>query len=582
MLPRRDQRGAVIPMVALLLVALMGMAAFAVDIGMQRVARRDMQALADAVALDLARLLDGRTAKQVEDGDAKHDSLTTTLNRSAGRNDDNTLGDPPTVTAVLVDLDALGKPVYVGSALKDVPDGEVPDGVLVTAGTSVDFSFAQGQGGATRTALGVTIKTACYSIGSFAARFRSGDSALIATLVSPMNELLRPQANLSAADYTALANAFVSLDELAAESTAGSTEQLLTSTLTVAQLIDLAIDALGPSTPANSVALAALDRLANGHASLSTPVLLTNVVSVSPTDTAAMQAQLSVLDLITGTILVADGVHGFQLGNGNLGTKIAGVASLTSATLSVVERPQIACGALGTPESHAQTSQVSGSALAQMNIPTINLGGGDIVQTAPATVTITVALGNATGQLASQPTCASGTLADPDMVPVSVQSGLATYSLTTTLGFKTTLNIAGTGNVDVTWSQAASAQQLMPDQTTLATLLVPPNDTTPISTGSGDAGLGGATVATVATNVVATTKVAGVTTPVATSVVMPTLQPIVNALALHANVDGRLDTLAANVDSYLTPLLTLLGLNISGADVFAIGNPVCGAPELRG
>lgn len=580
MVSRRDQRGAVIPMVALLLVALMGMAAFAVDIGMQRVARRDMQALADAVALDLARLLDGRTAKQVEDGDAQHDSLTTTLNRSAGRNDDDTLGDPPTVTAVLVELDALGKPVYVGSAPKDVPDDEVPDGVLVTAGTSVDFGFAQGQGGATRTALGITIKTACYSIGSYAARFRSGDSALIATLVDPMNELLRPQANLSAADYTALASAFVSLDELAAESTAGSTEQLLTSTLTAGQLIDLAIDALGPSTPANSVALAALDRLANGHASLNTPVLLTNVVSVSPTDTAAMQAQLSVLDLITGTILVADGVHGFQLGNGNLGTKIAGVASLTSATLAVVERPQIACGALGTPESHAQTSQVSGSALAQMNIPTINLGGGDIVQTAPATVTITVALGNATGQLASQPSCASGTLADPDTVPVSVQSGLATYSLTTTLGFKTTLNIATIGNVEVTWNQAASAQQLMPDQSTLATLVVPPNDTTPISTGSGDAGLGGVTVASTATNVVATVKTTGVAVPEAT--VAPLLAPIAAALSTHANVDGRLDTLAANVDSYLTPLLTLLGLNISGADVFAVGNPVCGAPELRG
>lgn len=582
MVPRRDQRGAVIPMVALLLVALMGMAAFAVDIGMQRVARRDMQALADSVALDLARLLDGRTAKQVEDGDAKHDSLTTTLNRSAGRNDDDTLGDPPTVTAVLVELDALGKPVYVGAALKDVPDGEVPDGVLVTAGTSVDFGFARGQGGATRTALGVTIKTACYSIGSFAARFRSGDSALIATFVDPMNELLRPQANLSAADYTALANVFVSLDDLAAEGTAMTTEELLTSTITLADLIDLAVAVLSAQTPPNSVALDALDQLAKGQAELSTPVLLTDVVSVSPTDTAAMQAQLSVLDLVTGAILVADGVHGFQLGNGNLGTKIAGVASLSSATLSVVERPQIACGALGTPESQAQTSQVDGTALAQMSIPTINLGGGDIVQTAPATVTITVALGNATGQLASQPTCASGTLADPDTVPVSVQSGLATYSLITTLGFKTTLNIATIGNVEVTWKQAASAQQLMPDQTTLATLLVPPNDTTPISTGAGDAGLGGATVATTATDVVATTKVAGVTTPVATSLVMPTLQPIVNALALHANVDGRLDTLAASVDSYLTPLLTLLGLNISGADVFAVGNPVCGAPELRG
>ena len=51
-----------LPMVAIMLTVLMGASAFAVDIGMQRVARRDMQALADAVALDVARLLDGRTA----------------------------------------------------------------------------------------------------------------------------------------------------------------------------------------------------------------------------------------------------------------------------------------------------------------------------------------------------------------------------------------------------------------------------------------------------------------------------------------------------------------------------------------
>ena len=55
---RRDERGAVAVLTAALLTALVVMAAFVVDIGMQRVARRDMQALADVVALDLSRELD--------------------------------------------------------------------------------------------------------------------------------------------------------------------------------------------------------------------------------------------------------------------------------------------------------------------------------------------------------------------------------------------------------------------------------------------------------------------------------------------------------------------------------------------
>ena len=339
---------------------------------------------------------------------------------------------------------------------------------------------------------------------------------------------------------------------------------------------------LSAESPPNTVAIDALDKLAKGQAQLDTPLLLTKVVSVSPTDAAALQAQLSVLDAVAGAILVADGTHGFQLGNGNLGTKIAELASLSSAELMVIERPQIACGAVGSTASRAQTSQVSGSAAAKLEIPTINLGGGDIVQTQPATVALTVSLGNATAQLAGEPDCNAGTALDPDRMQVAVQSGVATYSLSTTLGFKTTFNIAGTGNVEVTWTQTAGTAQLMPDTATTANLAIPPNDTTPVSTGTGDAGLGGVTVVSAPTNIVATTKVAGVTVPVAEAVVAPLLQPIATSLAAHANVDGRLDTLAASIDGYLTPLLTLLGLNVAGADVFAIGRPVCGAPVLRG
>lgn len=62
-----DECGAVAVFVALVTCfTLLPLAAFAVDLGMQRVARRDAQAIADMVALDLGRQLDGRTLAQIQ------------------------------------------------------------------------------------------------------------------------------------------------------------------------------------------------------------------------------------------------------------------------------------------------------------------------------------------------------------------------------------------------------------------------------------------------------------------------------------------------------------------------------------
>ncbi|MDP2775823.1 MAG: pilus assembly protein TadG-related protein, partial [Nocardioides sp.] len=243
---RRDERGAVAVFLGVSISLLVLIAAFAVDLGMQRVVRRDMQALADVVALDLARELDGRTRAQLASAvDAT--SPTSALSLSVARNS-TTLGDPPVVAAELGAWDGT-----TFNALADPPTA-----VKVTASGSVSFAFRPGEGGATRTAIGSTIKSACYTMGSFAARFRTGDSALLSTLLEPMNELMRPQANIDALSYTGLANEFVTLDELAVAAGLGSTDQLLTSTITASELIEAAISVLQSRSTDNSVAIAAL------------------------------------------------------------------------------------------------------------------------------------------------------------------------------------------------------------------------------------------------------------------------------------------------------------------------------------
>ena len=54
---RHDERGAILPLTALIMVIVVGFTAFATDLGVQRVAARDMQAVADVAALDAARKL---------------------------------------------------------------------------------------------------------------------------------------------------------------------------------------------------------------------------------------------------------------------------------------------------------------------------------------------------------------------------------------------------------------------------------------------------------------------------------------------------------------------------------------------
>ena len=91
----RDEHGVVAIVVALITCAvLIPIAAVAVDLGVQRVARRDMQAPADVVALDLSRQLDGRSVAQITGASP---SLQSLANASMARNN-TTVGNGTTVT----------------------------------------------------------------------------------------------------------------------------------------------------------------------------------------------------------------------------------------------------------------------------------------------------------------------------------------------------------------------------------------------------------------------------------------------------------------------------------------------------
>ncbi len=576
---RNDESGGVTLMVAIMMTLLLGVASLALDLGMQRVSLRDMQALSDVVALDMARQIDGRTAAGIE-ADPKWNQG---LNQSVARNGD-TFGSTPAVSAELGELDPLSGRFTV------VPSSGTPTAVRVTSASSVDYVWQEGTGSVSRSAVAQSVKSACFALGSYAARFRSGDSALVQTLLAPMNAFLRPQANLDALSYQGIALASVSLNEIAADSAVGTVDQLLSANVTVDSLLRATIGALNRQSPQNTVAMTALNKILSGQANLTTPILLTNVVKVSPSDGAALDTRLNVLDLITGAILVADGEHAVSVPN--LSAGIGNLAPVTSS-LKVIERAQMGCGVPGSAQAHAETSQLRGAMTMKLQLPSINgvTGIQGVVQTPESIIDIDINLGNAYGDLVMPgPICNQGTVTSPDELNVRVGSGLAEFNASTTLHFEGKVTIPvlsplgiqiGTQLVNVTFDQVATANLDRPDSTTVANLKVPPNDTVPVSTGTSTP-LGHFSVASTATNVVA--KIGGVTVtdPVTLASVKTALAPVTAQLALNSSVIGPLNSFIDSLNGLMTPLRLLLGLNVSGADVYSVGRPICNGAALRG
>ena len=163
---------------------LLMVSAFAIDLGMQRAGRRDMQAVADLVALDMGRLIDGRTRAQIEAGNGDKPSAATQLGWSVANNDNDTIGSSPSVTAYWVELSdrrqLRRRPAACRSRSRPAA---VPTGVVVRAATDVGFAFAGVTGVASgdveRTAVALAEESACFRLGSYAARLNSSSSALL-------------------------------------------------------------------------------------------------------------------------------------------------------------------------------------------------------------------------------------------------------------------------------------------------------------------------------------------------------------------------------------------------------------------
>lgn len=556
---RRDERGAILPMVALLMSVITGVAAYAVDIGQLRVGRVDMQSLADVVALDLARNVDGRQTQQIE-----ADTRWAQARQESVARNHTTFGAAPQVTAELGTFDAT-------SGVFTVTTGAtVPWAVRVTATTSVGFAFRPGGGTVSRTSVAMSDSTACFMLGSYAAAVRSGRSALLTSVLGQVDGDL----DLGAVGYTGLLDANVSLSDLAAGLGLGTVTQLADSTVSVKSLYAATASAL--KTGGNTADATVLDQLSVSAATLG-DVQVGKVLQADTASARGVNATVNAIDVIAGSALLFTGQHAISVPN--VATNVPGLLGSTSS-LSIVEAPQLACSrANPSPVRKAQTSQVAATVSGTVASTSVTAIGTGITAGSPTgkPATLDLSLASAAAHLTSV-SCANPLLTAPtnaDSITVSSTSSLlsATLKVPLTVTGKIAVPVLGLGLVDftigvdvnVTASSAAG-------QTRSTTITVPSQQfDTPYSAGSGTLSLAGGTVTRTNLTVTAKLGLVSVTLPAST------IDQILTAVTTTV-----VTPLVSSLDSgVVQPLADLTGTRVAGADVMALSRPHCSVPVLR-
>jgi uncharacterized membrane protein len=540
---RTDERGVMAILISLLTCfTLMPLAAVAVDLGVQRVARRDLQNVADLVALDLARGINGQPYSQLIT------NLQADADKSAARS--TVAGDPPHVAPQLGIVNPSlwsptnpNPPGYFTPVNSDA-DG-IPNAVKVVATSAVHFTFMNSSGGVERTSIAYGQDTACFSLGSFAAR--------VSTSGSVLNGLVSDALDLGVIDYRGLAYSSIQLDDLATELQAGTPDELMGTSVTLNQLFTAmahvfqndGTTSAGGSSSANLTLLNTL-AAANFGSVTHSSFTLDNLFDLSSGDGSVAATKVNLYDLVEATAFVANGTNFLSIPSFNaLGGTVTG-------TLKVIEKPVVACGPVGTT---VDTSQID--LQLSVHLPATTLLG---LLNTDSTLTITARVGQATGTLTSI-TCKPGY---PTGIDVSVTSALA--QLSTTLH----MNISSLLNVAVATADTGSGGTVSGSTSTVSIQVPSDSYGVPKETGTGPS----------------ETQISNITSGNVTlvgvlplGVTMSTLVSAINTSVISATANPLLVNLNGSV---ITPLSQALGIRLGGADVTLPEAPDCGQVALAG
>lgn len=337
---RPEERGAIFVSSVLMLAGLLILSAFAIDIGTGRIARRDLQKMADIAALDVGRVLDGKT-----NANGLASAATTALNASLARNRSGIIK-----TSSITPAYTFGTVNANGQWLGTCTGSCVPTAVRVSVGGRVGIRFWPGSDIApTQKAMAAQQpKVACLTVGSFLAGLDTNNGGL---LVSVLNKIVGVNATVfSSQGLLAIKNVGVPLVDLQTALGIGGASDLLKSEVSLAQLASAAANVLSKqSDSASSSAALALNNIASAaiQNNFTAKIKLDKILQLGAgTPESVLSGHVNVFDLISAQMFAINGTNLLSIPTAGLSLP-AGLGELT-ASATVINPPTIICGQAGT------------------------------------------------------------------------------------------------------------------------------------------------------------------------------------------------------------------------------------------
>ena len=531
---RHDERGAIFPLTVVMMGLILVVASLVIDIGGDRVVRRDMQAMADVIALDVARNLNGNPAGSYTGFDASAPSATllaAAKNESLARQ----AGAFSTPSEVTIRLAVTDKDT--GAFVRWATGTDIPNAVQVWTKAGSAFRFLPTTQSATniqRSALAVIgPPIACITAGSTFASIQQQNQ--LDTLLGKLIGVDR----LTVLDPYALAalDLEIPLIELAAKLGVGSVKEILTAEVSARDFV-LAISEVLPHK-GNSANVALLDAIAVGLPD-GPNMVIGDILDLDTGGGSGAGVVVNTFSLVQSVIMVANQDRFVDIFTNASFTGLGKV----NIQAKVIEAPQIVCGPVGKT---ARSAQLQLKLTAE-----VKTLGGLVADADLNPLFITVAEGTGT---ITNISCTAGS----ESVTVSANTSTGKLGLT----LLTELLLGLTDLVVGVPDPAVKPDGASIGSTTghTMTFSFPGNDIPPAQTaGVAFGSLGLSSITPIKVTVIGL-PVGGVLG----SIVIPLLNII--------------DPLVSNV---LRPALASMGVNVGTVQIQAISKPSCNEPFLRG
>ncbi|MGA4049281.1 TadG family pilus assembly protein [Ralstonia pseudosolanacearum] len=342
---RRTARG-VVSLLTTVFVATLGLTLLvSVDIGNVFFTQRALQRAADMAAMAAAQRLDIPT--QVAQQSVTQNGLSVT---------------PTVVPGVWNATNTAAAPTYFCASGSTGCIGTV-NAAQVTLTQNVPYFFSVGQRTLTATAIAKNTAIVSFSLGSGLASTNTGLlNSVLGALLGNGNSAL----NLDLVSYQGLANTTIRVSDLMAALNVGTVQQLIAAQVSLSQLVSAVVSAggqngltgvsVGTVLAPNTLVLGALLRntLINVGNSTGTPGVL-QFLAQAGNDQSVLNAQLNVLDLVTTAAQIANNKNAVAI---STGLTLPGLLG-TTLNLKVIQPPVIAIGPPGKDTSGNWMTQAS-------------------------------------------------------------------------------------------------------------------------------------------------------------------------------------------------------------------------------